>query len=139
MLPSIATARRSNAIAAIAAALQQRAQHLARWAPHLRQLGAEIGLDTVRVQTADDAAAAAQLARAGFAATAGAGGVAVRVPDGDAAVAPIVGALQVAVRNVNVHKPTLDDVFLHFTGHEIRAEAPAGHSPMMRAWGRGRR
>ena len=107
------------------------------------ELKARIGLDTVRLQTADDEAAAAALVKAGLDAQPGTKerpGVVVRVADGEASVARIVGALKVAVRSVSVHRPTLDDVFLHFTGHEIRQEAAAAMSPMMRAWaGRGRR
>jgi hypothetical protein len=32
-----------------------------------------------------------------------------------------------SVRNVHVHHPTLDDVFLHFTGREIRDRPGEGH------------
>jgi ABC-2 type transport system ATP-binding protein len=93
-----------------------------------------VGLDTIRVATADDAQAAKSLASAGFDAKVGEkGGVVVRAKDGESVVADVVTKAGVAIRNVSVHRPTLDDVFLHFTGHEIRPDEAQG-STMMRAW-----
>jgi ABC-2 type transport system ATP-binding protein len=40
--------------------------------------------------------------------------------NGEAHVAELVATVGIAVRNVHVHRPTLDDVFLHYTGREIR-------------------
>ena len=45
------------------------------------------------------------------------------VEHGEAEVASLIAAVGVPVRHVHVHQPTLDDVFLHFTGREIR-ESP---------------
>jgi ABC-2 type transport system ATP-binding protein len=97
-------------------------------------LKARVGLDTVRVTTTDDKLAAEALALAGYDATVTEKGVVVRVKDGEAAVADIVGKTKVAIRNVSVHRPTLNDVFLHFTGHEIRPEDAPATSAMMRGW-----
>jgi hypothetical protein len=33
-----------------------------------------------------------------------------------------VNEYNLSIKNVNMHQPTLEDVFLHFTGKEIRAE-----------------
>lgn len=49
-----------------------------------------------------------------------------RVPRGDAALPELVRALDskdVAVQALQVHRPTLDDVFLTLTGRSLR-EAP---------------
>ena len=58
----------------------------------------------------------------------------VTVADGEAAVASLVIAAGVPVRHVHVHRPTLDDVFLEFTGREIRDQSGEGRSTMQRAW-----
>jgi ABC-2 type transport system ATP-binding protein len=46
--------------------------------------------------------------------------VRVFVEHGETAVAPLIAAVGVPVLHVHVHQPTLDDVFLHYTGREIR-------------------
>jgi ABC-2 type transport system ATP-binding protein len=92
-----------------------------------------VGLDTVRLATADDDKALAALAKAGLKAEKTPKGLELKVPDGEAAVPRIVKAAGSGVRSVSVHKPSLDDVFLHFTGHEIRAEG-AQQNAMVRAW-----
>jgi ABC-2 type transport system ATP-binding protein len=48
---------------------------------------------------------------------------------------------KIDVQSISMHKPTLDDVFLHYTGRTIREEAASGKDAMRlrrRAWGRGR-
>jgi ABC-2 type transport system ATP-binding protein len=98
-------------------------------------LKAAIGADTVRLATADDGAALESLAKAGYDAKAGEkGGLVLRVKDGESEVPTIIAKARVPVRSISVHRPSLDDVFLHFTGHEIRREEATGASPMMRAW-----
>ncbi len=42
--------------------------------------------------------------------------------DGEALVPRLIEAAGVRVRTVHVHRPALDDVFLHYTGHQIRDE-----------------
>ena len=100
-------------------------------------LKAQVGADTVDLRTTDDTVALAALERDGYKVQAGANGVRVFVEHGEAAVAPLIGAVGVPVLDVHVHEPTLDDVFMHYTGREIReshGEAmPAGMRARMRA------
>ncbi|MHB8341592.1 MAG: ATP-binding cassette domain-containing protein [Mycobacteriales bacterium] len=91
-------------------------------------LKAAVGADTVLLATADDQAALAVLQAAGYEVHAGADGLTVLVPDGAAAVGALVAAVPVDVRQVRVHRPTLDDVFMHFTGREIRDQKADGQS-----------
>jgi ABC-2 type transport system ATP-binding protein len=95
------------------------------------RLKAAVGLDTVRMETADDATAAANLSAAGFDARVISEGVIVRVARGETAVPDLIARIGVPVRLVSVHRPTLDDVFMHFTGREIREE-PEGNGGMAR-------
>jgi ABC-2 type transport system ATP-binding protein len=85
-------------------------------------LRAALGRDTVTLSTADDAAAVDALRAAGFDAAITDREIVVSVEDGESQVAPIVRAVHVGIRMVRVRQPTLDDVFLHFTGHAIREE-----------------
>jgi len=52
-----------------------------------------------------------------------------RVADGARAVPTILGALDargIAVESVTMHRPSLDDVYLHYTGRDFRSEDEAG-------------
>jgi ABC-2 type transport system ATP-binding protein len=52
--------------------------------------------------------------------------VRVHVPDAEKLIPQLIeaaGAHGIAVSSVSVHRPTLNDVFLHYTGHEIRPES----------------
>jgi ABC-2 type transport system ATP-binding protein len=52
-----------------------------------------------------------------------------RVNDGARAVPPILAALDangIAVEAVTMHRPSLDDVYLHYTGRDFRSEDEAG-------------
>ncbi|TDC63284.1 ATP-binding cassette domain-containing protein [Actinomadura sp. GC306] len=91
-------------------------------------LKAGIGEDRVRIQTSDDEAAIAALAeRFGLAAVVSEGAVAFSVPAGEAFVPRLFAELGVPIRSVSVSRPSLDDVFMSFTGTTIRdAEAGAG-------------
>jgi ABC-2 type transport system ATP-binding protein len=93
-------------------------------------LKAIVGADLVVLRTADDEAAARAL-RAEYAieATTGPGGVRLRVPDGPAFVPRLCASLAVPVHAVTVTPPSLDDVFLYYTGRSIR-EAGAPPMPM---------
>jgi ABC-2 type transport system ATP-binding protein len=85
-----------------------------------------VGADLVVLCTDDDEAAARTVdERFGLAARPGPDGVQVRVPDGAAFVPRLCAALDTRVASVTVLPPTLDDVFLHFTGRTIR-ESNAG-------------
>jgi ABC-2 type transport system ATP-binding protein len=90
------------------------------------ELKSVLGADRVELRTGDDVAAAAAL-RAGFGvhAVAGPGGVHVQAEDGARLVPRLCAGLEVPVYEVTVTRPSLDDVFLHHTGHRIR-DAPSG-------------
>ena len=106
-------------------------------------LKASIGADTVTVTTADDAAASRALAQGfGLAVEVTDDGARFRVPDGEAFVPRMFEHLPVGVRSVNVRRPSLDDVFMEYTGRELRdADAGAGDqfraNPMVRGFRRG--
>jgi ABC-2 type transport system ATP-binding protein len=94
------------------------------------ELKRQVAADTVELVTADDAGAERHLAAAGFQVSRQGGQLVIFAADGEAQVAQIVETAGVPVRNVHVHRPTLDDVFLHYTGRQIR-EGPAEHSITM--------
>jgi ABC-2 type transport system ATP-binding protein len=99
-----------------------------------RALKAEIGADTVDLGTTDDAAAIAALQRAGYRVQDVSGGARVFVENGENAVAALIETVGVPVLNVHVHQPTLDDVFLHYTGREIRESHAEAIPARVRAW-----
>ncbi|GAA1075883.1 ABC transporter ATP-binding protein [Nocardiopsis composta] len=82
-----------------------------------------VGADRIELRTGDDRAAARALRdRLGVAAeTPSTGGVLVRSGDGAALVPRLCAALDVQVHAVTVTRPSLDEVFLHHTGHRIRS------------------
>ena len=84
-------------------------------------LKAAIGTDRVRLVTADDQTAAAAIAsRFGLEVASTPDGLVVQVADGEAFVPRLLADLGVAVRSVSVTRPTLDDVFMTYTGRTIR-------------------
>jgi ABC-2 type transport system ATP-binding protein len=89
-------------------------------------LKASIGSDVVTIETADDAMALEQVAR-GLAIDGEVtdSGLRLRVPDGEGFVPRLFEHLSVGIRNVNVRRPSLDDVFMEYTGRDIR-DAEAG-------------
>jgi ABC-2 type transport system ATP-binding protein len=98
-------------------------------------LKASVGTDTVSIETTDDAAALAALTAAGYTVERAAEGLIAFVADEEAAVGPIVAAAGVPVRTVRAHRPTLDDVFMHYTGREIREQHGDGIPMFARAHG----
>jgi ABC-2 type transport system ATP-binding protein len=107
-------------------------------------LKASIGRDRVRIETADDDAAIAALeAEWGVVARVIDGAVTFQVEEGETFVPQLFERLGVAIRSVSVSRPTLDDVFMSFTGTTIRdaEESAAGHPNRMalRAMSGGRR
>ena len=96
-------------------------------------LKASIGKDLVTVATADDEAARDALA-AGFGLDVEVtdDGARFRVTDGEAFVPQMFERLHLGVRSVNVRRPSLDDVFMEYTGHELR-DADAGAGDQFRA------
>jgi len=85
-------------------------------------LKASIGSDTIDLETTDDDAAQRALGVAGYRIERTDQGLTAYVEDAEAAVGPLVAAVGVPVRTLRAHRPTLDDVFLHYTGREIREQ-----------------
>jgi ABC-2 type transport system ATP-binding protein len=84
-------------------------------------LKAQVGADRVTIHTDDDAAAVAALAeRFGIEAQIAEGAVTFYVPSGEAFVPRLFAELGVPIRSVSVSRPTLDDVFMAYTGSTIR-------------------
>ena len=81
-----------------------------------------MGEDTVELVTANDAAATVHLEAGGFQVRRGQEELVISAEDGEAAVPRLIEAAGVRIRRVDVHHPTLDDVFLHYTGRQIRDE-----------------
>jgi ABC-2 type transport system ATP-binding protein len=106
-------------------------------------LKASIGADVVTLTTADNQRVAEELTTAFGVETAQRNGtLEVRVPDGEEFVPKVFGAVSVGVQSVSVRRPSLDDVFINYTGRAIRdAEAGAMDrlkmSPMVRGFRRG--
>jgi ABC-2 type transport system ATP-binding protein len=90
------------------------------------ELKSVIGADRVDLRTGDDEKAAETLLeRFGMEAVAGPHGLRVHAEDGALLVPRLCAGLDVPVYEVTVTRPSLDDVFLHHTGHRIRAD-PTG-------------
>jgi ABC-2 type transport system ATP-binding protein len=107
-------------------------------------LKAQVGTDAVRIHTDDDDAAIAALAeRFGLEARISEGMVTFGVPRGEEFVPRLFAELGVAIRSVNVSRPTLDDVFMSHTGSSIRDaeedQAKQSNRVMMQMLGGGRR
>jgi len=102
-------------------------------------LKAGIGEDRVQLRTADDAAAIAALAeRFGVRARVDEGVVTFAVPSGEAFVPRLFEGLGVPIRSVSVSRPSLDDVFMSFTGSTIRDAESGSSKDWMRLAVRGR-
>ncbi len=96
-------------------------------------LKASVGADTITLTTADDARASAQLAeRMGVDTERRHDQLVLRVPDGEAFVPRIFATLDVGVSSVNVRRPSLDDVFIKYTGRDLR-DADAGNTEQFAA------
>jgi ABC-2 type transport system ATP-binding protein len=107
-------------------------------------LKAGIGADRVRIQTDDDDAAIAELAEHfDVDAAMSEGAVTFFVPSGEEFVPRLFAELGAQIRAVNVSRPTLDDVFMSYTGSTIRdAEESSGRESnrmVMQAMRGGRR
>ena len=90
------------------------------------QLKAVLGADRVQLRTDDDTAAAAALHRCfGLDPVVGEAGLIVYVPAGTQMVPRLCAAVDGPVHEVTVTRPSLDDVFLHYTGRGIH-QAPSG-------------
>jgi ABC-2 type transport system ATP-binding protein len=105
-------------------------------------LKASVGKDRVQIQTADDQAVIAELSREfGIDASMHEGAVTFSVAGGEQFVPRLFAALSVPIRTVSVSRPSLDDVFMSYTGKTIRDAEGSGVDPMrqMAARWRGRR
>jgi ABC-2 type transport system ATP-binding protein len=91
-------------------------------------LKAAVGKDRVMIHTPDDEAAIAALKEHfGIDAGMAEGAVTFGVPGGEEFVPRLFAELGVPIQGVSVHRPTLDDVFMSYTGTTIRdAEEDAG-------------
>jgi ABC-2 type transport system ATP-binding protein len=91
-------------------------------------LKASIGKDRVQISTADDEAAIGSLAEVfGLEAAMHEGRVTFSVESGEEFVPQLFARLPVAIMSVSVSRPSLDDVFMSYTGKTIRdAEASIG-------------
>lgn len=99
-----------------------------------KALKASVGVDRVRLTTDDDVTAIALLnERFGLDASMHEGEVTFGVPDGEHFVPRLFAEADIPIRSVSVSRPTLDDVFLSFTGRTIR-DAEAEPSAAMRAF-----
>jgi ABC-2 type transport system ATP-binding protein len=84
-------------------------------------LKAGVGTDRITIHTDDDdAAIAALVSEFGIEARISEGAVTFGVPAGEQFVPRLFAELGVPIRSVNVSRPTLDDVFMSFTGSSIR-------------------
>ena len=95
-------------------------------------LKASVGKDRVQIQTADDQAAIAALQeRFGIEAAMHEGSVTFSVASGEQFVPRLFAELGVPIRSVSVSRPSLDDVFMSYTGSTIR-DAEASSTDAMR-------
>jgi ABC-2 type transport system ATP-binding protein len=103
-------------------------------------LKASVGKDRVQIQTSDDPAAITALReRFGLEASMHEGQVTFSVESGEQFVPRLFAELGVPIESVRVSRPTLDDVFMSYTGRTIRdAEAMNPLRAMAKLW-RGRR
>ncbi|AQZ60494.1 ABC-type multidrug transport system, ATPase component [[Actinomadura] parvosata subsp. kistnae] len=101
-------------------------------------LKASVGEDRVQIQTADDSAAIEALReRFGLEAAVREGAVTFAVASGEEFVPRLFAELGMPIKSVSVSRPSLDDVFMSYTGSTIRdAEAGADTMTWMRAMAR---
>jgi ABC-2 type transport system ATP-binding protein len=87
----------------------------------------EVGADRIQIETEDDAAAIEAIrARFGLEAKIAEGMVTFAVPEGEEFVPRLFAELGVPIRSVSVSRPTLDDVFMSYTGTTIRDAEESG-------------
>jgi ABC-2 type transport system ATP-binding protein len=96
-------------------------------------LKASIGKDRVQMHTQDDARAISALGEQfGITATMAEGAVTFAVEEGEQFIPKLFSDFPVAIRSVNVSRPSLDDVFMSYTGTTIR-DAEASVADQLRA------
>jgi ABC-2 type transport system ATP-binding protein len=95
-------------------------------------LKASVGKDRIQIQTDDEQAAIEEvMERFGVEATIAEGHVTFGVPEGEQFVPRLFAELSQPIRAVNVSRPSLDDVFMSYTGTTIR-DAETGASDQRR-------
>jgi len=106
-------------------------------------LKASIGKDRVQIHTGDDPSAIAALSeRFGIDAAVHDGAVTFSVASGEEFVPRLFAELAVPIRSVSVSRPSLDDVFMSYTGSTIRDAEASGTDAMRQMaarWRGGRR
>jgi ABC-2 type transport system ATP-binding protein len=89
-----------------------------------------IGTDRIHLRTGDDQAAAATLSDyLGLASAWGPDGLYVQVTDAATAIPWVCTVLRVPVHSIEVRRPSLDEVFLRYTGRTLDGVARSGVSP----------
>ena len=103
-------------------------------------LKASIGKDRVEIQTdSNNGAIEALKDRFGLDATESEGAIAFHVDGGEQFVPLLFSEFSIPIRSVRVARPTLDDVFMNYTGRTIRdAESSAGERMATNPWMRAR-
>jgi ABC-2 type transport system ATP-binding protein len=101
-------------------------------------LKASVGADTVTLATADDEMAATQISeRLHVEPVRERDQLVIKIADGEEFVPKVFAAIDIRVRSVNVRRPSLDDVFIKYTGHDMRdtqqQSALAAANPVARA------
>jgi ABC-2 type transport system ATP-binding protein len=90
-------------------------------------LKGSVGTDTVRIETDNDERAIERLAEVfEIESSISEGRVTFGVESGEAFVPRLFAELGVAIKSVNVNRPTLDDVFMKYTGSSIRDAEQSG-------------
>jgi ABC-2 type transport system ATP-binding protein len=103
-------------------------------------LKAMVGGDLVTVGTPDlDAAVSEIRDRFKLHATKGTDELTFHVDGGEAFLPEFVRGFSQPITAIGLRRPTLDDVFLEVTGHEIRDEELSEHAQMIQSMGRGPR
>ncbi len=99
-------------------------------------LKAKVGKDRVQIETDDDQAAIAALReRFAIEATVAEGAVTFGVAEGEHFVPRLFAELGLPIRSVSVARPSLDDVFMSYTGTTIR-DAESGQTDTRRNFAR---
>jgi ABC-2 type transport system ATP-binding protein len=99
-----------------------------------------VGGDIITVKTKDDQLAAQEISqRFGFKVDNNEGGLQFEVEKGEEFIPRLVNDSPVEILSISLRRPTLDDVFLKFTGRRIRDEEVGAKDRWKRQAGRGRR
>jgi ABC-2 type transport system ATP-binding protein len=92
-----------------------------------RALRSQLGGGVIRLSTDDDARARAWLAERGYAAEAESRALMLVHRDPAAVLPVLLRELPVKVQRVELHEPSLEDVFIKLTGRGLDTDPPAGN------------